>query len=84
MQRDSATLLDILRAARLKVEFRGDLDEATFRTDYKAQAAVLNEFVILGEAVKRLSPAFRAIYPIGAVAGHCTHERQSDPPLRGS
>ena len=38
---DDATLLDILRAARLVVEFRGRLDKTAFLSDLKTQAAVL-------------------------------------------
>ncbi len=30
MQRDDATLLDILKAARLAVVFKGDLDKSAF------------------------------------------------------
>ena len=35
MWRDDATLLDILRAARLALEFRGRLEKAAFLTDLK-------------------------------------------------
>jgi uncharacterized protein with HEPN domain len=57
--RDDATLLDILRAAQLALEFRGRQDKAAFMTDLKTQAAVLHELLVLGEAVKRLSAGFR-------------------------
>jgi uncharacterized protein with HEPN domain len=63
MWRDDATLLDILRAARLALEFRGQLDKASFLTDLKTQAAVLHELLVLGEAVKRLSDDFRDGHP---------------------
>ena len=72
MQRDDATLLDILRAARLALEFRGGLDRAAFLTDLKTQAAVLHELLVLGEATKRLSAAFREEHsdvPWKAIAG---------------
>jgi uncharacterized protein with HEPN domain len=39
MSRDDATLLDVLRAARLALEFRGQQDRQTFLTDLKTQAA---------------------------------------------
>jgi len=57
MWRDDATLLDILRAARLALEFRGGLDKAAFLTDFKTQAAILQEPLVGGEGVKRLSTA---------------------------
>lgn len=63
MPRDSATLLDIARAARLVVEFTGGMDQDTFLKDAKTQSAVLHQLMILGEAVKRLSGEFRAGHP---------------------
>lgn len=63
MWRDDATLLDILRAARLAVEFRGRLDKTAFLSDLKTQAAVLHELLVLGEAAKRLSGTFRDSHP---------------------
>jgi uncharacterized protein with HEPN domain len=72
MWRDDATLLDILRAARLALEFRGRLDKPAFMDDLKTQAAVLHELLVLGEAAKRLSNGFReqhADVPWKAIAG---------------
>lgn len=63
MWRDDATLLDILRAARLAREFRCGLDKAAFLTDFKTQAATLHELLVVGEGVKRLSTAFREGHP---------------------
>jgi uncharacterized protein with HEPN domain len=63
MWRDDATLLDILRAARLALEFRGRLGKASFLTDLKTQAAVLHELLVLGEAAKRLSASLRDEHP---------------------
>ncbi len=63
MWRDEATLLDILRAARLALEFRGRIDKPSFLSDLKTQAAVLHELLVLGEAVKRLSAPFRERHP---------------------
>ncbi len=59
MPRDDATLLDILKAARLAVVFKGDLDKPAFLDDLKTQAAILHQLLVLGEAVKRLSEGFR-------------------------
>jgi uncharacterized protein with HEPN domain len=72
MWRDEATLLDILRAARLALQFKGDLDRPAFLADLKTQASVLHELLVLGEAVKRLSPEFRSQHadvPWKAMAG---------------
>lgn len=63
MRRDIASVLDILKAAGLIIDFKGDSDEECFRNDYKTQAAILHELLIIGEAVKRLSPNFRAAHP---------------------
>jgi uncharacterized protein with HEPN domain len=61
--RDDAHLLDILRAARLAIEFKGPADRAEFLGDAKTQSAVLHQLLIIGEAVKRMSPEFRAAHP---------------------
>jgi len=63
MPRDDATLLDILRAARLAVAFMGDLDKPAFLNDLKTQSAILHQWLVLGEAVKRLSEGFRTSHP---------------------
>lgn len=59
MLRDSATLLDMLKAARLAVEFREDMDKRAFLQDSKTQSAILHQLLVLGEATKRLSQEFR-------------------------
>ncbi len=59
MSRDSATLLDILKAAQLAVEFKGGMNKIAFLDDAKTQSAVLHQLLILGEATKRLSSEFR-------------------------
>jgi uncharacterized protein with HEPN domain len=63
MSRDEAALLDILRAARMVVEFKGTADKETFIRDLKTQSAVLHQLILLGEAVKRLSEEFRVRNP---------------------
>ena len=63
MPRDDATLLDIARAARLVIEFATGMDRAKFVRDAKTQSAVLHQLLVMGEAVKRLSPEFRAAHP---------------------
>ena len=63
MPRDDAHVLDILKAARLAIEFKGSADKAAFLADAKTQSAVLHQLLVIGEAVKRLSPEFRAAHP---------------------
>ena len=63
MLRDDSALLDIARAARLAVEFVAGMDRAAFVKDKKTQSAVLHQLLVTGEAVKRLSPEFRATHP---------------------
>ncbi len=60
MSRDDAVVLDILKAARLAVAFKGDLDKVAFLRDAKTQSAIVHQLLVLGEAAKRLSDAFRA------------------------
>jgi uncharacterized protein with HEPN domain len=57
MSRDDATLLDILKAARLVLEFKGELAKRASLRGTKTQSAKL---LVIGEAVRRLSEDFRA------------------------
>ena len=59
MSRDDATLLDMLKAARLAVEFKGKLSKKAFLRDIKTQSAILHQLLVIGEAAKRLSEDFR-------------------------
>ncbi len=59
MSHDEVILLDIIRAARLAMEFKQGLDKDTFLQDIKTQSAVLHQLIVMGEAVKRLSSAYR-------------------------
>lgn len=63
MSRDEIILLDIARAARLVLEFKRGLDKAAFLKDLKTQSATLHQLMVIGAAVKRLSPEFRSRYP---------------------
>ncbi|MGD1927726.1 MAG: DUF86 domain-containing protein [Leptolyngbyaceae cyanobacterium] len=58
--RDQASLLDIAKAGQSALAFVDGLPLNDFATDLKTQSAVLYQIAILGEAVKRLSPEFRA------------------------
>ena len=72
MSRDSATILDILKAARLVVEFKAGMNKKTFLDDLKTQSAILHQLLILGEATKRLSQEFRTQHrqiPWAQIAG---------------
>ena len=59
MSRDSATLLDMLKAARLAVEFREGMEKRAFLEDPKTVSAVLHQLLVLGEAGKRISQECR-------------------------
>lgn len=63
MLRDDAHLLDILKAAHMAIEFKGPAEKAEFLQDAKTQSAVLHQLLIIGEAVKRISPEFRRPIP---------------------
>ncbi len=60
---DRASLLDVLKAARLATGFVAGMDQATFNQDLKTQAAVAYQLMVVGEAVKRISEPFRAAHP---------------------
>jgi uncharacterized protein with HEPN domain len=60
MRQDEVTLLDIAKAARLIRVFIGDMAKEDFFDDLKTQSSVLYQLLVIGEAVKRLSPEFRA------------------------
>ena len=63
MPRDEAILLDVAQAARLVLTFKRGMDKAAFLQDTKTQSAILHQLMVMGEAVKRLSPEFRARHP---------------------
>lgn len=63
MSRDDAHLLDLLKAVRLAIDFLGNAEKSDFLADPKTQSAVLHQLLVLGEAVKRLSPQFRDANP---------------------
>jgi uncharacterized protein with HEPN domain len=63
MSRDLAHLLDILQQARLIQDFAQGMDKLTLERDVKTQYAVIRAIEIIGEATRRLSPAFKADHP---------------------
>jgi uncharacterized protein with HEPN domain len=64
MLRDDAALLDIAKAAHLVQSFIRGMAKEAFLADLKTQSAVLHQLTVIGEAVKRLSQAFRDQHPI--------------------
>jgi uncharacterized protein with HEPN domain len=63
MSPDEVVVLDIIRAAHLAIDFKQGLDKAEFLEDIKTQSAVLHQLMVMGEAVKRLSMAYRNEHP---------------------
>ena len=63
MPQDDAAIIDVVRAARLAVSFKQGLSKDEFLQDLKTQSAVLHQLMVMGEAVKRLSPSYRDQHP---------------------
>jgi uncharacterized protein with HEPN domain len=61
--RDRASLLDISRAAQKVLQYKGDLNKTAFLNDDKTQSAIVFQLLIIGEAVKRISPELRSQHP---------------------
>jgi uncharacterized protein with HEPN domain len=56
-------LFDMLEAARKIGRFLEGYDLERFRQDEKTISAVERQFILLGEAAKRVDPTFRAQFP---------------------
>jgi uncharacterized protein with HEPN domain len=63
MQRDEAFLLDVLNAAEAARQFCGKMNKKEFLANSLVQSGVLHQLIIMGEAVKLLSPQFRKDHP---------------------
>jgi uncharacterized protein with HEPN domain len=63
MSRDKALAADILLAGRQALVFIQGMTPEQFLKDFKTQAAVLMQLIVIGEAVKGLSGEFRAGLP---------------------
>jgi len=61
--RNLNSVIDILIAARLIGQFIEDIDKDIFESDLMLQSAVIRQLEIIGEATRRLSQDFIAIYP---------------------
>ena len=63
LDRDQATILDLLVAGRRIGLFISGEDFEAFSVDLKTQSAVLHQLMILGEGCKRLSQGLREQHP---------------------
>ena len=63
MSRDSAAVLDMIGALRMILEFKQGLDRNAFLNDPKTQSSILHQFMVLGEAAKRVSIETRERHP---------------------
>ena len=73
MSRDEEAVIDMLIAARRTKEALEGLGRDEFLDNWEKQSAVEHQLMIIGEAVKRLSPDFREKYgnmPWKKMAGH--------------
>jgi len=80
MPDDAATIVDIVLACRRVQRFVAEVDEAAFVGNEEKHWAVASQLVLIGEAVRRLSEAFRAAHPnipwplIAGMRNRLTHE----------
>ncbi len=63
MKKDKASLLDMIQAGKKILKFSEGMDQKTLAINEEKQSAILYQVIIIGEAVKRLSPDFRKKYP---------------------
>ena len=63
MSRDSATLLDIVLAARDVIDFTAGVERGQFLQNRILQSAILHKLMVIGKAVKRLSNEMRERHP---------------------
>jgi uncharacterized protein with HEPN domain len=59
MRQDESSLVDIVQAIQRVLRFAQDLSRDRLNEDEMRQSAILYQIMIVGEAVKRLSPEFR-------------------------
>ena len=62
VSRDASALVDIINAAKRIAEIGNKYDWAAFKDDFIVQSAVIHQFVVFGEAVKRLSQDVRDVH----------------------
>jgi uncharacterized protein with HEPN domain len=72
MNRNNASLLDIFNACQRIISFSEGLDQDRLNQNEEKQFAILYQIIVIGEAVKRLTPEFRenfAYIPWREIAG---------------
>ena len=72
MNRDNASLIDIVNAAQRVLAFTAGLSKEELAENNEKQSAVLYQIIIVGEATKRLSSDFRnrhSMIPWSDIAG---------------
>ncbi|MEM9948996.1 MAG: DUF86 domain-containing protein [Cyanobacteria bacterium P01_A01_bin.123] len=60
MNRDKASLLDVLNATQRILDFTSGLSKIELDKNEEKQSAILYQIIVIGEATKRLSPEFRS------------------------
>ena len=63
MRRDDALILDMLTASQRIIEFIADMDFDQFEKSDLVQSAVVQKFLILGEATRNLTEGLKIQYP---------------------
>jgi uncharacterized protein with HEPN domain len=63
MERDNASLIDLVNAAKRVLQFARGMDKTALSKDEEKQSAILYQVIIIGEATKRLSIAYRSQHP---------------------
>jgi uncharacterized protein with HEPN domain len=63
MPRDTHSLLDMLRKAKLIRDFLGDIDRDAFDKDLLRQHGIIYAIIVIGEAANRISEAFKGAHP---------------------
>lgn len=76
MRRDEAYLLDIKLAAAEAIEFVGDLGVDALLHDRMRMRAVINCLHEIGEASRKLSPAFKERHPLIQWSDLVTHRNE--------
>lgn len=64
MQRDRSALIDIYTAGNRILDFTAGVELATFLVAAEMHSAVLYQFIVMGEAVGRLTEEFRDQHPV--------------------
>ena len=60
---DAQTMLDIQHAAALISSYLNGIDQVQFERSTEKQDSVLLRLIVIGEAVSRLTPAFKERHP---------------------